>query len=72
MRINRDGNLFLNNPSIHNHAPTPEDLSKRRIISNARIKQRISAGLPRRLLAGCLNRSSNTYFDSTFKEVPEI
>ncbi|KAF0993152.1 hypothetical protein HZS_5055 [Henneguya salminicola] len=57
MRTNRDGNLILNNATVHTHAPTPEDLSKRRIISDVRIKARTATEPPIRLLADCLSRS---------------
>ncbi|KAF0986562.1 hypothetical protein HZS_7751 [Henneguya salminicola] len=36
--------MILNNPPVHNHAPNPEDLPKRRIISDLNvqmIRQRI-------------------------------
>ncbi|KAF0985893.1 hypothetical protein HZS_1519 [Henneguya salminicola] len=57
MRTSRDGNLILNNTNIHNHAPNPYDLSKRRIISDVHIRERTTTEHPRRLLADYLNRS---------------
>ncbi|KAF0986248.1 hypothetical protein HZS_4059 [Henneguya salminicola] len=57
MRTNRDKNLILNNANVHNYAPNPEDLSKRRIISDVRIRARTTTKSPRRLLADCLSRS---------------
>ncbi|KAF0986055.1 hypothetical protein HZS_3973 [Henneguya salminicola] len=62
----------------------PEDLSKKRIISDVRIRARTTTkhclendeerfilfATPRQL--NILSRSSNNYFDSTFKSVPEI
>ncbi|KAF0986408.1 hypothetical protein HZS_3445, partial [Henneguya salminicola] len=55
MRTNRDGNLILNNAIVHNHALNPEDLSKRRIISDVRIRARTTTEPPRRLLFDCLS-----------------
>ncbi|KAF0989318.1 hypothetical protein HZS_7078 [Henneguya salminicola] len=57
MRTNRKGNLILKNATVQNHAPNPEDLSKRRIISEIRIRARTTTKSPRRLLADCLSRS---------------
>ncbi|KAF0988695.1 hypothetical protein HZS_6577 [Henneguya salminicola] len=50
MRQNRDGNLILTNPTVQNHAPNPEDLSKRRTISDFRIRARTAPEPFRRLL----------------------
>ncbi|KAF0989930.1 hypothetical protein HZS_3812 [Henneguya salminicola] len=122
MRTNSVGRLILNNATVHYHAPNPEDLSKRRIISDVRIRARTTTEPLRRLLADCLSlifrrcsppnhprtlkityrnenfllydgvkndgerfilfstpcqlnilsRSSNIYFDSPIKSVPEI
>ncbi|KAF0991648.1 hypothetical protein HZS_4510 [Henneguya salminicola] len=38
------------------HAPTPEDESKRRIISDVRIRARTTIEPPRKLLPDCLSR----------------
>ncbi|KAF0987209.1 hypothetical protein HZS_5527 [Henneguya salminicola] len=57
MRTKRDENLILNNPTVHNQAPNPEDLSKRRIISYVRISARTTTEPLRRLLADCLSQT---------------
>ncbi|KAF0990648.1 hypothetical protein HZS_970 [Henneguya salminicola] len=57
MHTYRDRNLFLNNPTVHNHALNPDNLSKRRIISDVRIRARTTPKPPRRLLADCLSQS---------------
>ncbi|KAF0987265.1 LOW QUALITY PROTEIN: hypothetical protein HZS_6098 [Henneguya salminicola] len=46
LRTNRDENLIKKNATVHNHAPNPEDLSKRRIISDVRIRARTTTESP--------------------------
>ncbi|KAF0986885.1 hypothetical protein HZS_7601 [Henneguya salminicola] len=57
IRTNRDGNLILNNATVHIHALNPEYLSKTRIVSDFRIRARTPTEPTRKLLAACLSRT---------------